>query len=64
MIIWLLSTCLCALWPVTILLGCHGNIKLKKKKEIFLIDYSFKTTKAVSLLFDTNIAWVRAIQNC
>ena len=30
------STQLFVLWPVTILFGCHGNIKLKKQQHIFM----------------------------
>ena len=37
---------LCVWWLADILLGCHGNIKFKKKKIYFLNDNS-KTTEAV-----------------
>ena len=57
--LWSLDDCLpslCVLWPIPVLFGCHGSIK-------FLNDISSKTTEAVWLLFFTNVAWVRTIQN-
>ena len=46
---------------MAILFGCHGNIKFFSKE--FLNDIFSKTTEAVGLLFCTNVAWVRTIQN-
>ena len=40
-------------WPVTILFGCHGNIKFKKKKMNFLNDSSSKTTVSSVVNFIT-----------
>ena len=50
--LWPLDECLpilCVLWPMAIVFGCHGNIKFKKKKKIFLNDISSKSTEAVWL---------------
>ena len=46
-------------WPFCLVAMATLNFK----KGIFLNDNSFRTTEAVQLLFGSNVAWVRAIQN-
>ena len=48
-------------WPFC-LVAVAKLFKKKKKKRNILKDNTSKTTEAVGLLFDTNVAWVRAIQ--
>ena len=48
---------------MAILLGCHDNFKFKKKKKDFFLNDNSKTTEAVGLLFGTNVALLKTIQN-